>query len=307
MDAQPPLVRFCDNCHTRLQGEFCHQCGQEKKTYIRNLTGLITEFFGEFSNWDTRLWRTLLPLWFVPGYLSRRYVAGHRVPYVPPLRLYLFTSVIAFLLFAQLLPAPSVQVASPESVALSQAITEEVTANLAAQGIEVPAGVGNSQAEIPMLSAALNQQFNQKLDELVANPKLAINKFFSLAPQMMFLLLPLFALLLQLLYIRSKCFYTEHLIVALHSHSFILQMLVCYLLLQLLAAQISWPWLLSGINGLSVAVLCWIPLYLLLCQKWYYQQGWGKTLFKFWLTSSLYNLLFLSAFSGVIILSILWA
>ena len=307
MDAQPPLVRFCDNCHTRLQGDFCHQCGQEKKTYIRNVTGVVTEFFGEFSNWDTRVWRTLLPLWFVPGHLSRRYVAGHRVPYVPPLRLYLFTSIIAFLLFAKLLPAPSVQVASPESVALSQAITEEVTANLAAQGIEVPAGVGNSRAEIPLLSEALNQQFNQKLDELIANPKLAINKFFSLAPQMMFLLLPLFALLLKLLYLRSTRFYTEHLIVALHSHSFILQMSVCYIGLLLLAEQISWGWLASSLNWLAMALLCWIPLYLLLCQKFYYQQSWGKTLLKFWLTSALYSILFMSAIIGLIILSILWS
>lgn len=307
MDVQPPLVRFCDNCHTRLQGDFCHQCGQEKKTYIRNLSGVMTEFFGEFSNWDTRLWRTLLPLWFVPGYISRRYVAGHRVLYVPPLRLYLFTSIIAFLVFAKLLPETNIEVQSAEHAAQSQAITKEVAANLAANGIEMPPGVGDSRPEIPLLSEALNQQFQQKLDDLVANPKLAINKFFSLAPQMMFLLLPLFALLLKLCYIRSNRYYTEHLIVALYSHSFILQMLVCCLSLLWLAGHISWPWLASSINWLVTALLCWIPLYLLLCQKFYYQQRWGKTLCKFWLTSSLYNLLFMSAFIGLVMLSILWA
>ena len=73
--------KTCDNCYTVLHGAFCHQCGQEKKSYIRNVSGVITEFFGEFSNWDTRVWQTLIPLWFRPGYLSRRYVAGHRVPY----------------------------------------------------------------------------------------------------------------------------------------------------------------------------------------------------------------------------------
>ena len=52
----------CDNCYTVLHGDFCHQCGQEKKSYIRNVSGVVTEFFGEFSNWDTRVWRTLVPL-----------------------------------------------------------------------------------------------------------------------------------------------------------------------------------------------------------------------------------------------------
>ena len=123
---------------------------------------------------------------------------------------------------------------------------------------------------------------------------------------MMFLLLPLFALLLKLLYIRSERYYTEHLIVALHSHSFILQFSVLYLALQALAA-VSWPWLAQPVEWLATATLIWIPTYLLLSQKFYYQQGWGKTLLKFWLTSSVYYLLFTSALIGVIILSILWA
>ena len=123
---------------------------------------------------------------------------------------------------------------------------------------------------------------------------------------MMFVLLPLFALLLKLLYIRSERYYTEHLIVALHSHSFILQFSVLYLALQALAA-VSWPWLVQPIEWLATATLIWIPTYLLLCQKFYYQQGWGKTLLKFWLTSALYNILFMSAIMGLIILSILWS
>ena len=113
-------IRQCDNCYTALQGDFCHQCGQEKKSYIRNVSGVVTEFFGEFSNWDTRVWRTLVPLWFRPGFLSRRYVDGHRVPYVPPLRLYLFTSIIAFLIFAKLLPDTTVLDTPASAAALRQ-------------------------------------------------------------------------------------------------------------------------------------------------------------------------------------------
>ncbi len=304
----------CDNCFTSLQGDFCHQCGQEKKSYIRNVSGVVTEFFGEFSNWDTRVWRTLVPLWFRPGYLSRRYVDGHRVPYVPPLRLYLFTSIITFLIFAKLVPEPTMNGATAGGAAaqpvqnagqgqnvLSQVI-DEINHDLQLKQQSTPV---NSKADF--LSDEAQQAFEAKVEAIVANPKLAINKFFSLAPQMMLLLLPLFALILKLMYLRSNRYYMEHLIVALHSHSFILQFSVLYLALQTLSQHISWPWLITPLQWLATAVLYWIPLYLLLCQKFYYRQSWGKTLLKFWLTSSIYNVLFVAAVLGLIVLSILWS
>lgn len=299
----------CDNCFTTLQGDFCHQCGQEKKSYIRNVSGVVTEFFGEFSNWDTRVWRTLLPLWFRPGYLSRRYVDGHRVPYVPPLRLYLFTSIIAFLLLAKLLPDNSLNINNASealpSVVSGKAVSPEQFQQELIDKIQADAQA-NTMA-LPFLSSESNSEFERKIAQLSANPKQAINKFFSLAPQMMLLLLPLFALLLKLVYIRSERYYMEHLIVALHSHSFILQFSVLYLALELLAQSISLAWLSHSVKWLANGVLLWVPLYLLLCQKYYYRQSWGKTLVKFWLISSLYNLMAVTALVGLIILSILWA
>lgn len=313
MDVTEPTK--CDNCHTVLHGAFCHQCGQEKKSYIRNVSGVITEFFGEFSNWDTRVWQTLIPLWFRPGFLSRRYVAGHRVPYVPPLRLYLFTSIIAFLIFARLVPDVPVTV-NPDGEQLANVVSQtkgtlsDVMADIK-RDVEQEKQQKQEQksldSSIIFLSDSAQAEFDKKLEALIANPKLAINKFFSLAPQMMFLLLPLFALLLKLLYIRSDRYYMEHLIVALHSHSFILQMSALYLGLNAVSAVASWPWLTEVTGFLASVTLIWIPVYLFLCQKFYYQQGWLKTTLKFWLTSALYNVLFMAAFMGLIILSILWA
>ena len=282
---------------------------------------MVTEFFGEFSNWDTRLWQTLIPLWFRPGFLSLRYVAGHRVPYVPPLRLYLFTSIIAFLIFARLVPETPPITKGPDNVvvmATDNAIPD--SKNLTDLAAELNNEIAQTQPQttpeaakpgvrVSFLSDEAEQEFSAKLDTILANPKLAINKFFSLAPQMMFLLLPIFALLLKLLYIRSNRYYMEHLIVALHSHTFILQMLVVYLAIDLLQQSIGWNWLATGLvlAGLETAIFWWIPLYLLLCQKKYYQQSWGKTLLKFWLTSTVYTVLVISAMLSLVVLSILWA
>ena len=60
---------------------------------------LIHEFFGEMGNWDGRFWRTIWPLLTKPAFLSLEYVRGKRVPYVPPLRMYLFISIFAFIVF----------------------------------------------------------------------------------------------------------------------------------------------------------------------------------------------------------------
>lgn len=281
----------CDNCYTTLHGNFCHKCGQQKKNYIRDLSGMVTEFFGEFSNWDARLWRTLWPLWFRPGYLGRRYVQGHRVPFVPPLRMYLLTSIIAFLILAQLIDKPELSsqatVNNPEYIETLTAPSEPYT------------------LELPFLSETVQQNVNERFRSFIESPKLAVNKFFSLGPQMMFLLLPVFALLLKLLYIRSGRFYMEHLIIALYSHSFILQVGVVSILVGELQSFISWNWLANIVGGLEAAFLYWIPVYLFLCQKFYYQQGWVKTAVKFALVSLTYSLIFLSALLVVLALSVL--
>ncbi|MEX1222327.1 MAG: DUF3667 domain-containing protein [Idiomarina sp.] len=291
----------CDNCYTTLHGKFCHRCGQEKKNYIRNLAGVVTEFLGEFSNWDARLWRTLFPLWFRPGYLSSHYVQGHRVPFVPPLRMYLFTSIIAFLILAQLVPDPS---SDSEPAVASSTETELPNNGL----VSIKNADGNEQftLEMPFLSEPAQQRVNRQFSAFVANPELATNKFFSLAPQMMFLLLPLFALLLKILYIRSDRYYMEHLIMALNSHSFILQVGIFYLLLGAFRDAVAIPWLASIVGWLEWVVLYWMPLYLFLCQKFYYHQNWVKTILKFSLTCVLYGVMFFSAFMLLLSLSVLW-
>lgn len=71
--------------------------------------------------------------------------------------------------------------------------------------------------------------------------------------------------------------------VALYSHVFLLMALATLFLSFALAA-----WLQAHANWLSVclylanaALICWIPVYLLLTQKRVYGQGWPMTLLKY--------------------------
>lgn len=298
---QPSL---CANCDTPLQGDYCHRCGQDNKNYVRSAFGLITEFLGEFTNWDNRLWRTLWPLWVRPGFLSLRYVQGHRAPYVPPLRLYIFTSIVAFLVFAQAIPVDSINLNPPEETAESAADDESEPPG---GGLVAPPIPGRDvQFELPLVSEETNRRLEYNFGRIAENPQIGINQFFSLAPQVMFLLLPLFALVLKLIYWRRHHFYMEHLILALHTHSFVLQLAVVAVGLAMLEdALAAWPVVPEALSVLSSLLFWSVPLYLLLSHKIFYRQGWWKSVFKFLLTASIYSLLLLTAFLFTTIQSIL--
>jgi hypothetical protein len=120
-----------------------------------------------------------------------------------------------------------------------------------------------------------------------------VGQLFSALPQTMLLLLPLFALLLKLVYLWRRRLYMEHLIVALHSHAFLFLALLAVVLLTLL---VDWlaphaAWAATGIGGVRTALFVWIPLYLLLMQKRVYRQGWPMTLFKYALVGYCYAFL----------------
>jgi hypothetical protein len=91
-------VRTCSNCHAPLTGQYCAVCGQRDRTRMISVWELVADFAGEFFDFDSRFWRTLFPLMFRPGRLTAEYLRGRRVHYTPPLRLYVISSVLFFLL-----------------------------------------------------------------------------------------------------------------------------------------------------------------------------------------------------------------
>ena len=92
----------CLNCSTELVGPFCHFCGQPDKRLIRFFPVLVREFFEDFLELDTRFTRTMKPLLFQPGRLSRDYLDGRRFRYTTPIRLFIFSSMLFFILAATL-------------------------------------------------------------------------------------------------------------------------------------------------------------------------------------------------------------
>ena len=149
------------------------------------------------------------------------------------------------------------------------------------------------------LPAPLNRMLNRRMgharEVLKASnsEKPMVDALFNVLPQTLIVLMPIFALMLKLAYWFKRRLYMEHLIVALHSHSFIA-------LAVTLAVTLSWlrEWLAPTDGFLNLAfgwalglTIAWIPLYVLIMQKRVYAQGWVMTLAKFAVLGLCYSVL----------------
>ncbi|MBD3647699.1 MAG: DUF3667 domain-containing protein, partial [Pseudomonadales bacterium] len=90
------LYATCPNCGARIEGPWCYQCGQNQKGINRFFLSLLNEAFDDVFSLNSRTVRTFGNLLFRPGFLTTEYYAGRRARYLPPVRLYLITSVVFF-------------------------------------------------------------------------------------------------------------------------------------------------------------------------------------------------------------------
>src|SRR5881296_1094241 len=92
---RPPLTH-CENCGTQLRGHWCAQCGQPAIDYRRSFRHVIVDVLDSFLNWDSKFFATLGLLIVKPWRLTNEFLAGKRVRYVHPARLYLLASILFF-------------------------------------------------------------------------------------------------------------------------------------------------------------------------------------------------------------------
>ncbi|HEX6846052.1 MAG TPA: DUF3667 domain-containing protein [Chitinophagaceae bacterium] len=87
------------NCGATVQGRYCHLCGQENIEPKETFWHMVTHFFYDITHFDGSFFVTLRDLLFKPGFLSREYMLGRRKKYLHPIRMYVFTSAVFFLVF----------------------------------------------------------------------------------------------------------------------------------------------------------------------------------------------------------------
>jgi hypothetical protein len=93
--------RTCLNCGATVEERFCTRCGQENLEPKESIGHIVGHFFADITHFDSKLFITLKDLILRPGFLTREYVAGRRMSYLNPIRMYIFISAMFFLaLFA---------------------------------------------------------------------------------------------------------------------------------------------------------------------------------------------------------------
>jgi hypothetical protein len=346
----------CLNCGAELCGPFCYYCGQPDKNFMRFFPILLRELMEDFLDLDSRFMRTLKPLLFQPGKLTRNYLDGQRFRYTPPLRLYIFSS-MAFFILAAMLAGSSIKITSYDDESggdfdgihigtndevdleemrekldsidpgladkVAEAVEEAKEQELAekaadpdtttiTRGLEIndddsinlngePWDRETNPFIIPFMPDFVNDWVNDEIEEspqkgkeIEANPNLIINKVFDVLPITMFVLLPLSALLLKFWYLFAGRYFIEHLIMALHNHSFLF---VVFLLTMLLNSLAGWQEpgeegpVTTTVFWINTGLLIWIPIYFLISLKRVYQQGWKLTFSKYLVVGLSYMIL----------------
>ena len=89
----------CKNCSSEFAGQFCSFCGQRYHEHKESFGELVYEFLSDFFHYDSRFFKTIIPLLFLPGKLTKSYNAGRQRSQFHPIRLCIFSSFVYFFLF----------------------------------------------------------------------------------------------------------------------------------------------------------------------------------------------------------------
>ena len=168
--------------------------------------------------------------------------------------------------------------------------------------------------KLEWVPSSVNSWFNSLAQRATNNgkriskePKVIIEAVLSSLPMTLFIMLPVFALLLKLMFIFKRRLYMEHLIVALHSHAFLM---LSILMLILFNDMITWfsgtPWITVPFGILTALLWIWMPIYLFLMQKRVYQQGWFLSFIKYAVIGNFYIVLLTMAIACTLVIKMIW-
>src|ERR1700730_925076 len=328
----PPPLTHCENCGAELCGKYCAVCGQAAIDYRRSFRHVIVDILDSFLNWDSKFFATLGWLLLRPWHLTNEFLAGRRVRYLHPLRLYLLASILFF--FVVNYWAKSFHVDPSKLSAKDRA---EVQADLEKENLppDVRARVRQALEPSPSPSATTGQSTQATATPEEKNPLIqfgpkdknstpfekwiegrAKEKFgehgtkfgiflttlFSNLPYMMLCCIPLFAFVLKILYIRKHVFYIDHLVYALHIHTFAYVGIMLIGLITISLNRIA-PHLLAGwIVGL---LWLWFVIQIFLSIRRVYRQGWFFSIFKFFVGGLAYLIVLGVALAATFIITVL--
>ena len=245
----------CANCSAPLADRYCGRCGQDSHVSL-SFGHFLHEFVEGLFHVDSSFWRTLRLLVTRPGLLTEQYLGGKRRAYSPPFRSYLVIS-IAYFVVASVFGAQDSQVLSRNGRAMQPSDCTEMAAN-----------AGWLLKLVPDLEGSCMRALSDDRRAMTSRVE-------HLLPKVMFVVLPLVALVAFWVYRRQRPLYLENLIFVLHFQSFYYLISIVALLI---AAGIA---ALTGAKSvgqiLDLAVYVWTFVYLFIATRRVYRASIFKT------------------------------
>lgn len=297
----------CLNCNAVVAGRFCQTCGQENIEPKESFWVLATHFIHDLTHFDGKFFGTLKYLLFKPAFLSNEYLRGRRTSYLHPIRMYVFTSAFFFLILFNFYQHKDQEGEKKESVAKTK---EEVYFN------EDSIKAFSSQQYYDSVQNALPKEKRDnfivqsiqkkyfKLREKYHHEQVKIweavfEKFLHLFPQLLFVSLPLFALVLQLLYVRRKhFFYVDHVIFTIHLYCATFILILATLVVGSLVSIFTKTQWVVGTMGYFGICFYWYKAF-----RNFYSQSRKKTILKYVLLFFTINILMAILFLLFLLLS----
>jgi hypothetical protein len=124
---------------------------------------------------------------------------------------------------------------------------------------------------------SINERYSGNTGKYIAS---LVDKFLHSFPTLLFISLPLLALILKLLYIRKKKYlYVYHGIFLIHLYIYTFMLLIPFFFTYNVAEHLHWKiW-----SYLRLGIIIWLLVYLYKSMRVFYGQSRGKTFFKIWL------------------------
>ncbi len=258
----------CLNCEAPLQGAFCSRCGQRAVPPHPTMRELAGDAVAEFSGWDGKFSETIRTLVRRPGELTRQWLAGRRVHFISPLRLYLTASLLFFIVQTS---APTLEKEARNTFRVDTR-TNPGKASAAASKAIGDETISPAEKDSALAAVEKAPWFVKSwMKRMIVDPAGFKSSLRTLMPRMFFALLPLYAGILALFYRRRH--YPEHLYFAIHLHAFVF---IALMLAEL--TKFTRSAMLSAAAG--VITMLWIAVYSLRALRTVYGGGWSATVLK---------------------------
>jgi hypothetical protein len=308
------FISQCLNCASLLQegDKFCSSCGQENKPKRMPLWYFLEDFLSNLFSYESNLFKTFPNLIYRPGRLTNKFNEGKRKLYINPIRLYLISSLFYFFVFSLIIPRDFIDDLLGENMDFK--IYQEINESDLKQQAKLQSILNKNDSKYLLNSPEKSKKTDYKtlkksaqdpdvsdsefqkmlkssnfswlLSSPIKKPRLLIANSYEYIstltknlPVLMFVLLPIFALILKLLYIRRDYFFIEHLIHALHLHS------LAYWIYGFIT--LIYQFYFNHSNLITFAFL-YVSGYAFISMKNVYQQSWKKTSLKFFILGVVY-------------------